>query len=249
MTPYQMMRFADKAIRKLGDEWMTYRYGIMPLVYSYQDAQKAASRHATVKNRKGRAVSPTPTGVQVPGPTTQFRRTSYEGNVMFRGNVFSWYSSDELAKLAGMGTNPLVTIWELIPYSFVVDWFVNVGDYIARKTSANWSGQSWACLSRRESYTKKVELHRIANNKTLPVNNMYCTGWWGSSSMPTPSPVVLQDPEGYYPLEEVVTDTYSRWLFNLSGAQLTLRPSLNWRRMLDGAVMTNNQLRSFMRSL
>lgn len=42
--------------------------------------------------------------------------------------------------------NPLTVAWELIPFSFVVDWFVNVGDFLASYTdfagasvSAPWS--------------------------------------------------------------------------------------------------------------
>jgi len=31
-------------------------------------------------------------------------------------------------------SNPLTIVWELIPFSFVVDWFVNVGDFIASQT-------------------------------------------------------------------------------------------------------------------
>lgn len=43
------------------------------------------------------------------------------------------YNTDGVAaRLAPYGlTNPLLTAWELVPFSFVADWFVNVGDTIA----------------------------------------------------------------------------------------------------------------------
>jgi hypothetical protein len=38
-----------------------------------------------------------------------------------------------LANQLGL-TNPAVVLWELVPYSFVVDWFINVGDVLQQMT-------------------------------------------------------------------------------------------------------------------
>lgn len=43
-----------------------------------------------------------------------------------------------LARMASTGiTNPLALAWELLPYSFVVDWFIPVGDYLNNLTATN----------------------------------------------------------------------------------------------------------------
>lgn len=32
--------------------------------------------------------------------------------------------------IAEMGVNPLLAVWEVVPWSFVVDWFTNIGDFL-----------------------------------------------------------------------------------------------------------------------
>lgn len=32
--------------------------------------------------------------------------------------------------IAEMGINPLLAIWEVVPWSFVIDWFTNIGDFL-----------------------------------------------------------------------------------------------------------------------
>lgn len=248
LSPQQLLRHPERLLRKLGDEWMAYRYGIMPLVYSYRDIQKQVNRHTNVKDRAMRTVNPSSTGASLPGPTYTYKRISIDGTVTIRGNVFQSFTSDEVARASGLGMNPLVTAWELIPYSFVIDWFVNVGDYIARKACASYAKTRWACLSRHDSYTKKTEVHLPNQDQTITISKKTPTNWWGSLP-PNPSPVILSNPEGYYLLQEETVDKYWRWLFDVRDAQIRFNPSLNWRRLIDGSVLSLNQLRSFLRSL
>jgi hypothetical protein len=45
-------------------------------------------------------------------------------------------SNPSLAQLNGTGLlNPALLYWELMPYSFVVDWFIPVGDVLASLTA------------------------------------------------------------------------------------------------------------------
>lgn len=36
-----------------------------------------------------------------------------------------------------LGNNPLLTAWELIPYSFVVDWFIPIGDFLTQFSASH----------------------------------------------------------------------------------------------------------------
>ena len=36
-----------------------------------------------------------------------------------------------------LGNNPLLTAWELVPYSFVVDWFIPIGDFLSQFSASH----------------------------------------------------------------------------------------------------------------
>lgn len=245
-TVRDLLKHPDKVFRKLGDEWMTYRYGIMPILYSCRDIMKLMDRGVDAEERCSETISPHDLGVTLPGPGSTYRRTRIAGDIVIRGCSFQHFTSAEVARHSGMGFNPFVTAWELIPYSFVVDWFVNAGDYIAAKTGASFAQQKWACLSRRDKYTTWVEVHLPNQDQTIPINNRVPTGWNGSQPS-SPPPVVLSNPEGYFPVESEEVDSYSRWIVDLSDVPLVLKPSMNWRRWLDSAVLSLNTIRNFLK--
>jgi hypothetical protein len=57
--------------------------------------------------------------------------------------------------------NPVSIAWELMPFSFVVDWFMNVGDYLrnlesqliySRFFATGYKSQRFSVLTRQEAY-------------------------------------------------------------------------------------------------
>lgn len=122
----------------MSSAWLQYRYGIMPLVYTAEDAVKAlkASTHRRIRHTargdasdKG-SQTETTTGVAYGNWLTDVEvRTDL--NYEVRCGIIYEHS---LSDINNFGTNARDipgAVWEVVPFSFVVDWFFNTADYIA----------------------------------------------------------------------------------------------------------------------
>jgi len=242
LTPRQLLRHTSRVFRKLGSEWMQYRYGIMPLIYSYRDLCKVVDRGITNRLSKMKVLSPKPTGVNLPSSSVNYIWKDVTGDIRVRGSAFQFYDWTAASQVQGVSFNPLVTAWELIPYSFVIDWFVNVGDYLTVKTSLDLAKTQFACISVRQNTKENTWAHFKAENLSVSFGNVLSSPWTGSNPPATPTRRIDR-PEVSQILARVTTDSYSRSLFTLGDVRLELAPSLNWRRLLDSAVLSLNQLR------
>lgn len=121
------------------DEWLKYRYGVLPLINDVQAVlnelgrtykrQRHSSRASvTLESNASRTFSTTTTGW---GGTHQETRTSV---TVVRAVSLDEYVSSMAIEL-GLDLSQLPkTAWELVPFSFVADWFVNVGDFLNAMT-------------------------------------------------------------------------------------------------------------------
>lgn len=106
--------------------WLSYRYGVMPLYYALYDAMKTfneglnESRFVKVKATSRETVN----GNYYEGENT----VTQTGSIITRVSIAAKVSPDFASSL-GLD-NPALIAWELVPLSFVFDWFVNVGDYL-----------------------------------------------------------------------------------------------------------------------
>lgn len=77
-----------------------------------------------------------------------------------------------LIKPARFGVNPLVTAWELIPYSFVVDWAISVGDALG----------SAMLLATAEDVTSSIGV-KSTTKRTVEENITFKPGYQGSGQL------------------------------------------------------------------
>lgn len=104
--------------------WMGYRYGVMPLVYSINDGLDFLE----MENRKFQSFRG-----RLDIPFEKFSARGYECTSApdTQHRVFLKYGYDlESSVHQGLKINLAATAWELVPLSFVFDWFFQVGDYL-----------------------------------------------------------------------------------------------------------------------
>jgi hypothetical protein len=127
--------------------WMEYRYGWRPLLYDVANHQTAIANilNDTGQYWKARARSDHSGAVSLSNVDLGDSLYTNPAQSYFKGNVTAYprrvgafagyfYKIDQSAinpSLYWLGfQSPTNVLWELVPYSFVVDWFANVGDYL-----------------------------------------------------------------------------------------------------------------------
>lgn len=116
-----------KNLKALASEWLSARYGWRTLIYDINQLSQTLSTFHEKRTRysekcRGReSFTSTSSGVIPKG--------TYDLDYLIEDKVTVRYVGSVVADVSipKFQFNPLVTGWELVPYSFVLDWFVSVG--------------------------------------------------------------------------------------------------------------------------
>lgn len=137
--------FADA----LGGQWLEYRYGIMPLVFDVADLAEMVDKglnflddklivKAKGATKKSALAGLAGTTNYVPGigiiPSWSSRKLvtqKYVTKVYCSQNLDCTNIAEKALYQLGLHKEHVAgLVWELIPFSFVGDWFINVGDWL-----------------------------------------------------------------------------------------------------------------------
>lgn len=123
--------------QNLSNHWLEYSYGWRPLLNDiYGSCELLANTF--YKNKPSRVIGAAKSSIKVPpyivvgdGNATEIGQGSLESKARI---VVDYAVSNDFAHLMSQTgiSNPANLAWELLPYSFVVDWFVPVGAYLKR---------------------------------------------------------------------------------------------------------------------
>lgn len=206
--------------RASSSAWLEYRYGWQPIALDIDTLVKEGMRYSSNLNRRLVVRA----GEKELGKfTSSFSDRAGDAGwsppLLFTGKVSSSFDlasscgiffdvlckneADKVAKIIGSRSPDLLpTVWEKVPYSFVVDWFVNIGDWIQAIVPDPFTNvvSSWA------TEVSKIEHIIDASTVTRTLGGTKLTGSGGTSTetivtvsrtidpqLPT-TPILLQKP-------------------------------------------------------
>jgi len=140
---HTLMKASISTLEASKDAWLEYRYGWKPLISDIETVvdlvATRAERHGSKKLVARTCETISSKGLASTSPKYAHPMVGCSGTMTKtfsrRCTAGVFYSLDEAAMSAAkiQGTRPRdfgPTVWECIPYSFVADWFINVGDWL-----------------------------------------------------------------------------------------------------------------------
>jgi len=162
---------SEKRNDVISNSWLEYTYGWRPLINDVRDGVKALSVIQDGRNPRKRVVA---TGTDYFGDPDPVKGVNNIGSVQVsyvrsqRSQSTVRYSVSVAVKVPGtfgatsqiLGVdfpNFLPTLWELIPYSFLVDYFTNIGGIIQSVMNLS-AGVNWAVKNSLVESTCQVDV-------------------------------------------------------------------------------------------
>lgn len=129
--PPRSARFSPK--QTTANNWLQLQYGWLPLLKDAEaGAQFLAHAHSVPSQITVRVSRRVPGSITVVAPTAaKYGRV----RVFRRQDVIARIRESSVVGLSGL-TDPLSVAWELVPYSFVVDWFIPIGTFLQSRALA-----------------------------------------------------------------------------------------------------------------
>lgn len=117
--------------RSIPNTYLAYTYAVSPLVHDCARLWEFATHPKPPVFQTVKTARKTLSMVRSTNLTSyvaQPLRAVYEEQITHSVRVVRCFSTDAFLDLEGLDLNPIPTIWDAIPYSFIVDWFVPIGD-------------------------------------------------------------------------------------------------------------------------
>lgn len=170
LSRYNGSKLRANSVKNMSSQWLELQYGWLPLLSDAKASAEMLAHHLAL---------PLTTSVR---SVLKVNRDwtaplgNYSNNVKQREKIVYIYESSEapsIAQLSGI-QNPASVAWELVPFSFVVDWFYPIGSYLeARGNSSYLTGSFY------KSHLRETKL-----TTTLSPDNGYGTKsiWQGNET-------------------------------------------------------------------
>jgi len=156
----KVLRHDVGPLHKMPASWLAVQFGIRPIVNDVQNSMEYLHNLAKglppMAGVKGRSTETLDREFEGGGSTYCQMKIRDRGTVKCLVRLDYSQSDGDIGNLGPLGlTNPFIAGWELLPWSFVVDYMSNVGDVISSWGSDfGWDFMSGSC-SITERYERK----------------------------------------------------------------------------------------------
>lgn len=146
-----LQKTADELATASADLWLNFRYNIMPNVYLAQDIYDAREAFGRIYT--------TSKGKLIEDASIPLRGTLMRADLKLSAMIKRRFSHGSAQQGFSVISNDLfVTAWELVPLSFVIDWFVNIGDALSSRSYQNSWVQQGATLAKEIKFDSDVDV-------------------------------------------------------------------------------------------
>jgi len=141
--------------KRAANKWLEYTYGWVPLFHDVHNLATYSSfqfRERIIKSYS--ASSRTETNTFGVSPYRQYDQWTTKNSLLIQRRLrITDTTAVDLARLTTL--NPLLIAWELMPYSFVVDWVWNVGEYLQNMETA--CGLGYTVVNGFDTFVSRVQ--------------------------------------------------------------------------------------------
>lgn len=150
------------------NEWLEGRYGWRPFLHDMADLSDALmkldkDKRTRLSERVGNTARWT-RNVTIAQGTGGFYQYNYTALDEIECSVRASIAAD--IDVQAFAFDPIRTAWELVPYSFVIDWFINVGQSLAAAEFLYGAKQSTA------SFGYKITMNRTVTGVLTPLTGV-----------------------------------------------------------------------------
>jgi len=134
-------RRTKQLMKKAADNWLEFSYGLLPTIQDVKDGVEGIEqilkpfRRVKLAKAGKKTTTKVVSLITVPIPTTNFSlkyRKTEETTFQYTCKYFYKFNMPETpGQILGLDVNSIATVaWDLLPWSFVVDWFLDVGGFL-----------------------------------------------------------------------------------------------------------------------
>lgn len=131
--------------------WLELQYGWLPLLSDAEEGAKFLAHALNVPLQRVVRVSERSNGYALPNATVEANWTTEGSYSKYSRRIKAIMKESEVQQLTGL-VDPLTLAWELLPYSFVVDWFIPIGNYLQGRGLASRLTATYVISSKAEYF-------------------------------------------------------------------------------------------------